>query len=61
MPLLFARVVVAGGNSSVLCRGSLWEQLSGTGDFVAQNDTSADVGLCRFLDRRWFFFFACVG
>lgn len=54
MPLLFAKVVVAGGNSSVLCRVSLWEQLSGSGDFVAQNDTSADVGLCGVLGGRWF-------
>lgn len=24
--------------------------------FVAQNDTSVDVELCGFLDRRWFLF-----
>lgn len=38
----------------MFCRGSHWEQLSGTGDFVPQSDTSADVWLCGFLDRRWF-------
>jgi len=54
LPLLSAKVVVAGGNSSLLCRAALWVLVSGPSDFVTREATAADVGLCGFLDGRWF-------
>lgn len=57
---MFAEVVVAGGNSSVLCRGSHWEQFSVTVDFLPPNDTSADVGLALWVFGQKMVF-PCVG
>lgn len=38
----------------MLGRASLWIWVSGPGDFVTQEATAVDMGLCGFLDGRCF-------